>query len=196
MSNDVYPDLIGLKFGVTRTPRFKTTIDETASGREYRTALMVYPRTKVTLSYEFLRDRTSADEFRTLLGFFKKRRGSYDSFLLNDPDDNSVTDQQFGVGDGTTTAFQLVRTLGGFVEPVYDLNGVPTIQVNGGAPGSYSISATGLVTFAAAPAVGADLTWSGAYYWRCRFMQDEMEFEKFMQQLWQAGKVEMQVVKP
>jgi hypothetical protein len=53
--------------------------------------------------------------------------GGFDTFLFTDPDDNAVAAQTFGVGDGDQDAFQLVRTLGSFTEPVYDLNGAPSI---------------------------------------------------------------------
>jgi uncharacterized protein (TIGR02217 family) len=197
MSNAIYPTLPGITFKVIHAPRFKTQIDETASGREYRQALMVYPRVRTVLQYEFLRNRSAADELQQLVGFFKARKGSYDSFLFNNPDDNTATAQQFGTGDGVTTSFQLLRTLGGFAEPVYDLNGVPQIYKAGVLQGAgYSINSAGLVTFTAAPTAGQVLTWSGAYYWRNRFLNDEQEFEKFMQQLWQAGRVEMLSIKP
>jgi hypothetical protein len=39
--------------------------------------------------------------------------GRLNSFLFTDPDDSSVTDHGFAVGDGVTTAFQLQRTLAG-----------------------------------------------------------------------------------
>ena len=47
---------------------------------------------------------------------------------------------------------------------------------------NYSIGATGIVTFGAghAPASGHTLTWSGSWYYRCRFDEDEMVFIKFM----------------
>jgi hypothetical protein len=44
------------------------------------------------------------------------------SFLLTDPDDNAVTAQAFGVGDGSTTLFQPARPSGVYVEPLFDLN--------------------------------------------------------------------------
>lgn len=196
MSNAVYPTLPGLAYKVKRVSGFKTQVHETASGREYRSALMVYPRDRYTLQYEFLRDRNATDEMRTLLGFYRSRRGAYDSFLLNDPDDNAVSAQAFGTGDGTTKTFQLVRTLGGFVEPVYDLNGAPAIYKAGVLQGSgYTVSATGAVTFTTAPAAGAVLTWTGSYYWRVRFVKDDLELEKFMNELW-SGTLELKVVKP
>jgi len=55
----------------------------------------------------------------------------------------------------------------------------------------YTIGSTGLVTFTTAPASGAALTWTGTYYFRCRFTKDQIEFDGFMQDLYELKKVEM-----
>jgi hypothetical protein len=60
----------------------------------------------------------------------------------------------------------------------------------------YTISASGVITFTAAPAAAAVLTWTGSYYWRVRFKQDATEFSQFMQKLWEARTVELITVKP
>lgn len=51
----------------------------------------------------------------------------------------------------------------------------------------YALGSTGLATFANAPLAAAALTWTGNYYNRCRFMMDEGQFERFMNQLWKLG---------
>ena len=199
MSNSVYPVLPGIQFNVSRTPIFKTDVKTTPSGREYRAAQMIAPLYRYSLTYEFLRDTAAFQEFRTLFGFYNQRQGSFDSFLFSDPDDSSAITQAVGVGDGSTKIFQLVRTLGGSVEPVYDLNSAIGIYLNGVSQslgGNYTVNSTGGVTFINAPGAGVAITWTGNYYWRCRFLQDEMSFEKFMQALWEAKKVEFITVKP
>lgn len=199
MSNAVYPTLPGLMFNFVRAPSFKTDIKTTPSGREFRGAQMLYPLYTYTLVYEFLRDSTAFNEFRSLLGFYNQRQGRFDSFLFNDTDDNTVTSQQFGVGDGATTKFQLIRTLGGMVEPVYDLNGAPQIYVSGvlkTVGTDYTINATGGVVFTVAPGATAPITWTGAFYWRVRFLTDEQEFSKMMQSIWEVKKLKFITVKP
>lgn len=186
-------------FPLVRTPEFSTTTIGSVSGREFRCANYAFPRVTYKLKYELLRDTAAATDFRTLAGFFNSRQGSFDTFLFNDADDNTATAQVFGIGDGTSKTFQLVRTLGGFVEPIYDMNSAPTIYVNGVAKAlttDYTINATGGVTFVAAPGAGLSITWTGTYYWRCRFVADSLDFEKFMNTFWQLGKVEFKVVKP
>jgi hypothetical protein len=53
----------------------------------------------------------------------------------------------------------------------------------------YTLSASGLVTFAVAPRLGAALTWTGAYYWRVRFDQDAVDFSNFTLGMWSTPKI-------
>ena len=133
------------------------------------------------------------------MAFFNARSGSFDSFLWTDPDDNSVTAQSFGAGDGSTISFQLTRTFGGYAEPVFDTNSTPAISVNGvlkTAGTDYTISSTGVVTFAAAPGSTLPLTWTGTYYRRVRFASDSAEFAQFLKNLWELKAVELIGVNP
>jgi uncharacterized protein (TIGR02217 family) len=197
MSNAVFPTLPGLTWNVRKEPTWKTKIQESVSGKELRAAWMSYPNWRFSLSYEVLRANALA-ELQSLVGFFNARAGAFDSFLYHDPDDNSVTNYQFGTGDGSTKDFQLVRSYGGFVEPVQNLNGSPSIYKAGvlQAPVSdYNLGATGIVSFVTAPANGAALTWTGNFYYRVRFAQDRAEFNQFLYQLWELKKLEFISVK-
>lgn len=175
-----------------KRPSWKTRVQQMVSGKELRAAYMSYPLWQFSLSYEFLRAGAQA-ELQSLVGFFNARQGSFDSFLYSDPNDSSVSGQGFGTGDGATASFQLVRNLGAFIEPVMNLSSAPSIYVDGvlkAATTDYSIGSTGLVAFTTAPANGAVLTWTGAFYFRVRFLQDMAEFENFMHQLWTLKRLE------
>jgi hypothetical protein len=80
----------------------------------------------------------------------------------------------------------LVRALGGFAEPVFLLNGNPTIDVAGTPTTAFTVDAYGRVTFTTAPASGALLTWSGAFYWPVRFDDDTTEFSQFVFNLYEV----------
>jgi len=200
MSNALFPTPIGLGWAIGRTPNFSTILQEAASGFERRTALMSYPKYKFTLSYEFLRSDSANAELQNIQNFFLARQGALDNFLFDEPytPDDAVTDFQFGTGDGSTVAFQLTRALktGGFLEPVMNLNPASTVTnikdntavVN---PANYTVSSSGLITFSVAPTNGHTLTWTGAYYFRCRFKDDFADFENFMYQLWTLKKIEL-----
>ena len=115
--------------------------------------------------FEFLRDNPAAgyDELRTLLGFFMLCQGAFGTFLFQDPSDYQVTGQPIGIGNASTTLFQLQRAIGatlpggGFAEPILAPNLVSAIYFNGVVqnPAAYSVDpTTGLVTFETAPSNG------------------------------------------
>lgn len=202
MSNAILPlpigSLNGQTWDIIKRPLFQTKIQQSVSMRETRAAFANYPQWRWTLHWEFLRAGTTGigtfTELQTLLNFFLARQGSYDSFLYNDLSDNTATSQVFGTGDGVTTAFQLVRSLvaGGFNEPIYNTNSTPVIKDNGvtkTAGVDYNIGATGIVTFTAPPVAAHSLTWSGTYYWRCRFDGDDAAFANFVQNFWELKEI-------
>lgn len=193
MSSAVFPDLPGIDIKVRKTPIWSTKVQTAVSGRELRAAFYSTPIYKFGLALNVLRSGAEA-EFQSIIGFFNSRRGRFDNFLFADPEDNAVTGEQFGVGTGSTLAFQLTRSVGGNAEPVMNLDGPPDVYVDGviKAPGGdYNIDAYGMVTFLAAPPVGTVLTWTGGYYYRCRFEQDSMDFDRFLWNLWEAKRVEL-----
>lgn len=59
-----------------------------------------------------------------------------------------------------------------------------------------SINSTGLVTLSPTPAAGGSLSWSGGYYWRCKFKQSRMAYKQFMQHLFSARSVDFKTYKP
>ncbi len=191
MSSALYPTLAGLTWNNTKAPVFNTKIQRSVTNSELRAAFAVTPVWDFTLTYDLLRDDTANNELKTLMGFFLARQGSFDSFLYADPDDYLAVLQNFGTGDGVTTQFQLRRSIGPFSEEVCNFANAPSIYKGGVLQSAnYSVAANGVVTFTPAPGSNVALTWSGTYYFRCRFQQDQQEFKEFMRQLWEAGSVQ------
>jgi uncharacterized protein (TIGR02217 family) len=198
MSNAVYPTLVGLVFGNKRTPVWSTTIHTAQSGKELRAAAWSYPVYDYELIYEVLRSDPAIAELQTLIGFYNARQGSFDSFLYSDPSDNSVTGQVIGTGNGVTTAFQLLRAYGGYVEPVTAVNGAPVVRVAGvvkAAGADYTVGSTGILTFTAPPASSAVITADFSFYFRCRFVEDSLEFTQTMSGIWEAASVKFRTIK-
>lgn len=198
MSTATFPSLPGLAWSVDKYPEFSTVVRTASSGQETRVALWAAPRWRFTLTYDLLR-ADATQELQSLMGFFLARQGQYDSFLYRDPDDGAVTGQPIGTGDGTTAAFQLVRALGGFVEPVRapDLGSALNIYLGGVVQPSsaYSVSgwgtsAPGMVTFTAAPPAGTAITADFSFFFPVRFSADTAEFSQFMHQLWELKQLE------
>lgn len=192
MSNEVFPTLKGLSWACSKTPVFATKIQEAVSGREVRLAQRANPMWRFKLSYEFLEGMRVAgvSELEKLLGLFMRHRGSFDSFLYTDPNDDDVVDQSIGIGNGVNKSFQLLRTWGGFTEPVTNVNAIVNVKVGGVITTAYTIS-KGLITFTTAPAAGKSITWTGSYYYRARFSDDYLDADTLAQDLWEAKKVDL-----
>lgn len=187
MSNAVFPGTLanmpGLAWSVSKVPEFQSKEQISVGNAELRASFTPYPRWTWALRYSVLRQGAPFSEFETLAAFFLARNGKFDSFLYDDPTDDTVTDQSFGTGDGATTKFQLVRALGSFSEPIYNVNAITNIKVAGTPTGAYTQSG-GLITFSVAPPNGAALTWTGTYRWRVRFTDDTSTFENFANAFW------------
>lgn len=190
MSNYVFPVLPGLGWSVIQTPQWSTKVQVATSGRELRSAWFSMPKWGIKLTYEILRATTGFTELQTLLGFFNARQGSFDSFLYDNPNDDSVTAQMIGTGNGSQAVFSLCRAYGGFVEPTMNINVITGIYLNGVPTSAYTVDGYGNVTFTTAPGSGVAITWSGSFYYRCRFVKDTAEFEEFMYQLWKLNELE------
>src|SRR5579885_1142649 len=157
------PSVPGLSWSRHKKPKFNTRIASHVSGREVRVPLMAYPLYEFDAVYDGLTSSSSlfaglgASSLQTLMGFFLQMQGQFGTFLYVDPDDNTVYGQTIAVGDGSTTAFMMVRALGGFVEPVSWVTSVINVYLNGVAqsPSTYSLTTPNTLTFTAAPASGA-----------------------------------------
>jgi hypothetical protein len=125
--------------------------------------------------------------------------GEDNPFWIAPPGLNGVAGQAIGTGDGVTTAFPLVASLGGYVGPVYGTSGVSAIYLNGVAQGSrWSVSSGYLpaILFAAAPASGIAIAADFGLLWLCRFADDVQDFEEFMAQLFELRTLRLTTVRP
>lgn len=114
-----FPSFPGITFPMRRTPWLATTRLRAWNGRQFQSPNWLYPLYKIELDISVLRASGAFNEMQSLLGFWNQvmtTPGGLFQFTI--PDDNTVTSQLIGVGDGVTTLFQGMRTLGGFTEPV------------------------------------------------------------------------------
>ena len=191
MSQSILPVLPGLTWQNAKAPGFATKVQESVGGTVIAAAFRPYPIRAYEVKHELLRSYGAFTELATLYGFFCSMLGGFDTFLYDDPEDDTVTKSLIGTGNGSALTFQLGRTFGGFFEPVYNVNSSPLIYVNNvlkTVVTDYTISASGLVTFTSAPGGGLPVQWTGTYYWRCRFETDDLSFTEFANLFWeQAG---------
>lgn len=186
MSLPVFPSLPGITFPVKQAAQWAGTKHDSLSGKRVRISYYSYPKYAFELVINFLRTDANLLEWQTLLGFVNQLNGGTGAFLYDNPNDDTATNQAFGTGDGVTTTFQLVRKLGGFVEPVFFPDQpITTVSVGGTPTSAYTVSDTGSIVFNTAPAADAALTWTGTFKWLCRFDDDAWEFENFAVKLFE-----------
>ena len=193
MSNEIFPELPGIAWGTEKEPQFDTRTVRAVSGYEVRLSRRAYPLYLIKMKYEFLRTDSAWQELQQIIGLFLRHKGSGDSFLLLDANDNTATNQVFGVGNGSQTVYQLTGTWGGMVQPVRNIRTLSLISLNGDAVSASSLSfnETGVVTFFTPPPAGSVLTWSGTYYYRCRFADDRITPKEMMRNIWDLGRCEL-----
>lgn len=187
MTIQTFPTLSGLTFPAKRSPIWSTLKHRNVSGKVSALQQWTSPLYKYDLPFSVLRSDSINLEWQTLLGFYNSVGGGAQMFRFTDPDDGSVTAQSFGTGDAATTTFQLVRSLGGFVEPVFDPDTL-AIYLNGVLTAAYTES-NGLITFTPAPGVGVAITWTGTFNWFARFDDDSIDLEKFAYQFWELKRI-------
>jgi uncharacterized protein (TIGR02217 family) len=206
----IYPTLIGQTFPVIKRPIWNTVRAVAASGKDYAHSYWTYPTWEWDIPYDYLPDAvangTTANDLRTLIGFFNAVQGDYARFLFRDPDFNSVTAQYIGVGNGTQTVFTIINSFGLGANNQTE----PTGFVNTGAPvnvyfnGTLQTSGYGIVTtvpmsqtinFTTAPASSVTITMDYAFWYWCRFKDPTYDFEKFADKFWDTKKVTVHSVK-
>lgn len=223
MADLIYPELPGFAYNFLKRPIMQTLgpDDPAVAGGEVRLRQFQNPLWEFELIYEWLYDDATGTwgtltpganpQLQTLLGFFLQAAGAWQSFLFQDPTDNSVVEGSLDVTTvGGTKYSQIVRDLGGFRESILAVNGAPTIKVDGFEktegvdytwdPDLVGFTAAGVswdgqyITWITDPGAGA-VTASFEFYFRCRFKQDDSDFEKFANQLWLNQKVTLRSVR-
>lgn len=184
----VFPLLPGISWPVKRAPVFKNIIQTGITGQRTAVRQQFEPRWAYELEIEFVRNKTGFTEFSDLLSVFQNCYGTFLPFLFNDIYDNHVADQTIGFGNGTINQFFLQRSLGGFNQRIAALNGSPVIKV-AGITSSATIDSFGVVTLPAPPASGQAVTWTGNYYWICRFAEDQLDLSQFLPNYWDVKSV-------
>lgn len=187
MSNDLFPTLPGIAASRDLATEFDNVVSRATSGRRYAMGKRLYPVYRWRLTYNFLRQRHGHTEMTDLKGFFLRRHGNLDSFLYRDREWNTVaTPQVFGVGDGVARTFRLLFAHGGFVDRVGYCS-APVVRVGGVATGAFTVNDDAEVTFDVAPALGAELDWTGEFLFRVAFAKPSLSLEQFLKDLYSTG---------
>lgn len=198
-----FPLLPGQGWSVHKRPTFSTRVTSHVSGREVRAPLYYQGLYEFELTIEGLDSSgvftgLGANTLQSLMGLYISCQGQYGTFLYTDPTDNSVVGQAIGTGNGTQTIFTFRRTLGGATEPVSWVNSpVSNVYLNGvNQPSGWTLTQPNTLIFATAPGAGVAITATFTYAFNCRFLDDQEDFENFMNGLWQVQSLKFRMVKP
>ena len=176
-----------IAFGASGGPERKTDIVALGSGHEERNSRWADSRRRYNAGYGV----KSLDDLHEAIAFFEERRGRLYGFRWRDRVDwkscapgatPAATDQAIGIGDGTTTNFQLVKTYGVTNTPWTRTIAKPVassiLVAVDGTPlreGWSCDDTTGVVTFADAPDEGAAITAGYEFDVPVRFDSDTLE---------------------
>ena len=177
-----------LAFGSTGGVERRTEIVTLGSGFERRSTPWAQGRRRYLIGANL----RSLDDMAALTGFFEARRGRLYGFRFRDFADCKSSapgaavgplDQVLGEGDGTRTAFQLVKRYGEgndaperrIAKPVEGTVRIAVAGVELAASGFAVDAATGLVTLDGAPDVGEAVTAGFEFDTPVRFDADRIE---------------------
>lgn len=199
----VLPPLHG--FSVFKKPMFASNVVQTVSGREFQGIQQAFPLWEFTLNYEVLRSETqnivTYQQFRDLVEveqiatLYNACAGQYGRFWFDDWSDNSRTGQYIATGNGVLDTFRVRRDWGvgslmvrervGAVNTDEPIN----VYLDGvlQSPSTWQILPPLKVSVVFDDPVpnGVVITMDFNFYYRCRFLEDEANFDQFMYNLWQ-----------
>ncbi len=174
----------GIERGSGFGPSFRNVIQEAISGNEQRFAQWTHCKGVGDLSFGLQDSADPLGDFAAIVAMYRAHFGSLYPFRFRDWSDYIATAELFGTGDGSETAFQLVKTYDPsqillntpgslfYVREISLLASAPVIKVDGvtkTVTTDYTVSDSGLVTFTSPPANDKPLTWSGTFDVPVRF---------------------------
>lgn len=191
MTIPVFPTLANRAWPVQKSPNFNNVRLTLNGGRRAVQPMRTLPTWSYELRFDILRDNVGFLEFQQVLHVYLVTFGGARYFSYDDETDNTALLAPFGQGDGSTTAFELVRaqTGVGFAEPIRSFNGTPHIYVGGSEVFNWSIDDYGVLNFSGPPGPGQVLTWTGQYYHLCRFDEDQLPITNFLKNWWELKSV-------
>lgn len=108
MTYQVFPAFVGLAWDIKTRFVFSTNMEIASSGSKFSTGRWPTPLLEFDLAWNYL----SPTDLNAFLLFLLQLKGPLLPFLIAPTNDCGVTIQEFGIGDGSTTAFQLINAYG------------------------------------------------------------------------------------
>lgn len=166
-----------ISYGSTGGPEYLTNVVTAANGYEKRNSVWNYPRSR----YKVAHGIKTYKQFQSLISFFRNRRGMAVGFRFKDWSDYKAIGEVIGMGDGTTTSFQLgiIYTSGNVSEYrkiTKPVSGSVCIYLDGllQATGITVDTTTGIITFDTPPTNGSLITADFEFDVPVRFDTDKL----------------------
>lgn len=211
----VFPALTSQGWSVHKKPIMSSSVVIGATGKEVQLARAAYPRWSFILTYGWLRDQTQNSvpdptligftELQQISGLFLLCKGAYGEFYFSDPDDNSRLANVVAIANGSQTVFQIYYQWGNgpfsipMTIPVGGIQSIDNVYFNGTlqSPSIYTLDSTNTkLVFSSAPPVNTTITCDFHFYFRCRFLDDHLNFEEIVQNKWGLKEIRFESVKP
>ena len=202
-------------FPVKLSPGLDTIIGTTKALREMRYPQRSVPLWDIELPFEELRDQTQNSapylpfaglaQYETLVQTWLMMYGQSNVFAFDAPWDNSRSNQIIGIGDGQTWGFAVYSTWGAGAQaqtlPVGCINAITAVYVNGVlVPTSQYTYSRNKIYFIDGrgmpypPPANAVISMTFSYYYLCRFVEDEQDFEEFAKNRWVVPSLKFRAV--
>jgi uncharacterized protein (TIGR02217 family) len=170
-----FPEQIA--YGASGGPGFSTDIVQSVGGMEQRNANWSLARGRWEVG---LRHRTTEETQAFIAFFYAVAQGQLNAFRFKDVLDSTFTNEVIGQGDGTTTAFSLVKTYTVATQSYQrvltkPVAGTVTVTANNVPVVGFTVNTmTGVVTITPAPAAGVLIRASGEFDVPVRLSIDDL----------------------
>lgn len=173
-----------VEVGMQGGPTFWNVIQESISGQEQRIQVWAQCRGRWDIRYTILDTEETNGDFRAVIALFRAHFGSLHPFPFKDWGDYQLTNERIGTGDGSDTAFQIIKTYDPsqillaspgsrtYVRDIYLPRSGLVVKVNNVTKTlttDYTIGSTGIITFTVAPSNGHAITVTGEFDVPVRF---------------------------
>mgnify|MGYP001609993607 CR=1 FL=1 len=190
MSNEIFNFTVDSPFD--EQINYQTLVSESEAGKEQRYQKWQRPRR----TFRIRLDARALTETRNVWTFYQRHKGAFDSFLFQSPNENPVTAETLGSGDGTKTVFYAGKNVDIGTGDLIVTPGSLTVQRSIGGTGDYAATPTGdytldenlgQVSFSSAPTSGDVYRSTYNFRYRVRFANDDLTREAFATELWRYG---------
>ena len=179
-----FPIIKGLAWTSSKTQKWQTTVQRTASGRVRTLTNQLYPQWNITAKYNALSDANA----RVIQGFVADIKGSYQPFYWLDPEDNKANN--IPLAKLSDMVYQACMQQGNYIEPVSCLENLK-IYFDGVLKDTGYKENDGVITFSVAPPEGVKVTADYTYYWLVQLDGDGLTVNRSFRD---ANSIELRMV--